>query len=103
MPSENLNFYWGKTRMKQGDPDGAMEKFAVDALIAGDQDSAAEMKLAYTAAKGSEEGYDEWACQQRLQVAKQADDFELPDFDGNRFRFADLQGEVTLLNFWSPT
>jgi hypothetical protein len=102
-PDENLNFFWGKARMMQGDAEGAMEKFAPDALIASDEDSAAELKLAYTVAKGSEGGYDKWACNRRFKIAKQADDFELPDPSGVRYRFADLRGEVTLLIFWSPT
>jgi peroxiredoxin len=40
---------------------------------------------------------------ERLRIATVADDFELPDLSGARHRFADLRGEVTLLNFWSPT
>lgn len=102
-PAENLAFYWGKARMMQGDAEGAMEKFALDALIGGDDDARAELKLAYAAANGSEDGYDAWASSERLRIAKVADDFELPDLNGVRHQFADLRGEVTLLNFWSPT
>ena len=102
-PGENLNFYWGKTRMMQGDAEGAMEKFALDALISGNDDAVAGLKQAYVMANGSEGGYEAWSCRERLRIAKKADDFELPDLSGARHRFADLRGEVTLLNFWSPT
>ena len=102
-PAENLNYYWGKARMMQGDAEGAIEKFALDALIAGDQDAVVELKLAYAAARGSDDGYDTWSCRERQRIAKPAADFELPDLDGARHQFADLRGEVTLLNFWSPT
>ena len=86
-----------------GDPNGAMDQLAKSALICGNEDATAELTEAYIRANGSDQGLDDWSCRKRLEVAKTADDFELPSLDGTRHRFADLRGTVTLLNFWSPT
>ena len=103
IPGYGLNLYWGRTCMMKGDADGAMEKFAPDALIARDDEAAAALRQAYAVATGSEDGFASWSCRKRLGIVKKADDFELPDSSGARHSFADLRGEVTLLNFWSST
>jgi len=103
IPGFDLNSYWGKALVMNGDAEGAIEKFAPDALIVGDDDAVAALKQAYVTVNGSEDGYRAWSCRKRLKIAKQANDFELPDANGARHRFADLRGEVTLLNLWSST
>jgi hypothetical protein len=103
IPGYELNRYWGRTLMMKGEAEGAIEKFAPDALIVGDEDVAAELRQAYAEAHGSEAGYADWACRKRLEIAKAGEDFELPDASGTRHRFDVLRGEATLLNIWSST
>ena len=103
IPGYDLNIYWGRAFMMKGDVEGAMEKFAPDALIVGDDDAAAALRKAYAMANGSEDGYATWSCRKRLAIAKKVDDFELPDSSGARQRFDVLRGEATLLNIWSST
>jgi hypothetical protein len=103
IPGYDLNLYWARSFMMKGDAEGAMEKFAPGALIERDEDVEAELRKAYAMANGSEDGYAAWSCRERLEIAKTTDDFELPDSNGARHRFADLRGEVTLLNLWSST
>ena len=80
-----------------------MEKFAPDALIAANQDAVTELRQAYGEAFGSEDGLADWSCRKRLEIARVAEDFELPDASGARHRFDVLRGEATLLNIWSST
>jgi hypothetical protein len=103
IPGYDLNQYWGKACLMNGDAEGAIERFAPDALIVRNEDAMAALKQAYATVNGSEDGYGAWSCRKRLEIAKKADDFELPDASGARHRFADLRGDVTLLNFWSST
>jgi len=103
IPGYDLNLYWARSFMMKGDAARAMEKFAPGALIARDEDVEAELRQAYAMANGTEDGYAAWSCRERLEIATNADDFELPDSSGARHRFAELRGEVTLLNIWSST
>ena len=103
IPGYDLNLNWGKALMMKGDAEGAMEKFAPDALIVGNDEAAAALRQAYAQAFGSEDGYATWFCRKRLEIAKKTEDFELADASGARHRFDVLRGEVTLLNIWSST
>ena len=103
IPGYDLNLYWGRTLVMNGDAEGAMERFAPDALIAANQDAVTELRQAYAEAVGSEDGLAEWSCRKRLEIARVAEDFELPDSSGVRHRFDVLRGEATLLNIWSST
>jgi hypothetical protein len=103
IPGYDLNLYWGRASMMKGDAEGAMDKFAPDALIVGDDDAAAALRQAYAMVNGSEDGYAAWSCRKRLAIAKTVDDFELSDSSGARHRFDVLRGEATLLNIWSST
>ncbi|MCW8985564.1 MAG: hypothetical protein OQK55_09490 [Thermoanaerobaculales bacterium] len=103
IPGYDLNLYWGRAYIMTGDAAGAMEKFAPDALIVGDDDAAAALRQAYAMVNESDDDFVTWSCRKRLEIAKKADDFELPDSSGARHRFTDLRGEATLLNIWSST
>lgn len=103
IPGYDLNLYWGRALVMNHDAEGALEKFAPDALIAGNQDAVTELREAYAEAFGSEDGLADWSCRKRLEIAKIAEDFELPDASGTRHRFDVLRGEATLLNIWSST
>jgi cytochrome oxidase Cu insertion factor (SCO1/SenC/PrrC family) len=40
---------------------------------------------------------------QPLEVGTEAPEFTLPDVDGEQVSLSDFDGQVVLLNFWSPT
>lgn len=40
---------------------------------------------------------------QPLETGTTAPEFTLPDIDGEQVSLADLEDQVVLLNFWSPT
>ena len=61
------------------------------------------MMKAYTAKNGGKEGFDQYAKKLHVEIAPQVDQFELPDYDGKRVKYADIRGDVTLLAFWFPT
>jgi hypothetical protein len=89
--------------MMKGEVEEAMEKYAPDALIVGDDEAAFALRKAYAMANGSDDGFAAWSCRKRLSIAKIVDDFELPDSNGVRQQFDVLRGEATLLNIWSST
>jgi len=39
----------------------------------------------------------------RLENAKPAPEFTLPDFNGKNLKLSDYRGKIVLLNFWFPT
>jgi tetratricopeptide (TPR) repeat protein len=98
-----LYLYWGKTLLKNGDAQGAIEKLAPAAFFGGLDDAFDPLKQAYLATGGAESGYEEFVWDQRLRLAKTVDDFTLDDYDGQSRRFSELRGKVTMLTFWFPT
>jgi hypothetical protein len=103
IPDDDLNIYWGRTLVMNGDYQAAIDKFAPDALIAGKEDAIAGLKTAYEKLNGSADGFDAFCKKIHKNITKAVDDFELPDYKGNRHRFSDLLGDVTVLAFWFPT
>jgi hypothetical protein len=102
-PDYDLNLRWGKTLMMKGDYQGAIDRFATDALIMRNDEALAGLKDAYVALHKSESGFDAFAAQMHRSIAKPAADFGLADYEGAAHRFSDLKGDVTLLAFWFPT
>lgn len=43
----------------------------------------------------------EYEAQMRIQVGKEAPDFELVDANGNKVRLSDLRGKIVLVDFWA--
>jgi len=43
----------------------------------------------------------EYEAQMRLQIGKEAPDFELTDLNGQRVHLSDLRGKIVLLDFWA--
>lgn len=103
IPDYDLSLYWGRTLLLTGDYDGAIERFAPDALIMGNEEALEGLKKAYVGKNGGEGEFDEYIQQLHGKIARDVDDFELPDYDGESHRFSDLRGKVTLLTFWFPT
>lgn len=103
IPDYDLNLHWANTMLMTGDYDGAIARFAPDALIMGNDEAREGLKKAYVGKNGGEAGFDAFAEKLHLEIAKTVDDFELPDYRGTKHKFSDLRGQVTLLSFWSPT
>ncbi len=103
IPENDLNIHWANTLVKSGDYKAAIDKFAPDALIAGNEDAQAGLETAYEKLNGSADGFTAYCDKLHKSITKEVDDFELPDYEGNRQKFSDLRGEVTMLTFWFPT
>lgn len=99
-----LDLYRGQAMLAAGEPVKAMEFLAPGAIMGSDHDAADALREAYIAAKGSDDGFDEWMWSERMALAKPVDTFTLADYEGNDQDFAALSdGKVTLLAFWFPT
>jgi tetratricopeptide (TPR) repeat protein len=103
IPEYDLYVYWGYTLMLKGDHEGAIERFARNALVMQNEDALAGLKQAYAATHASDKSFEEWMHALHLEVAPRLDAFEMPGYDGDRHKFADLQGDVTLVSLWFPT
>ncbi len=99
----DLYVYWGNTLVKKGDFQAAIDLFAESALILGNEDAKTGLKAAYAGIHGSDAGFEAYADNLRRQIAPVVEDFELPDYEGERHRFSDIRGDVTLLALWFPT
>ena len=102
---EDIGLHWAKTLLMAGDYDGAIEKFAPEALIMCNEDALAGMKEAYAKKNGggAGDGFDDYLQQLHVEIAPEVEQFALPDYNGKRLKYADIRGEVTLLAFWFPT
>ena len=99
-----LDLYRGKAMLATGDAAKAMEILAPSAIMGSDHDAASAVREAYIAAKGNDDGFDEWTWSERIALAKPVDTFTLADYEGNDQDFSALSdGKVTLLAFWFPT
>ncbi len=99
-----LDLYRGKAMLATGDHAKAMELLAPGAIMGSDHDAAEALRETFIAAKGSDNGFDEWMWSERMALAKQVDTFTLADYEGIDHEFSALSdGKVTLLAFWFPT
>jgi tetratricopeptide (TPR) repeat protein len=103
VPDYDIGLHWANTLLMNGDYDGAMEMFAVEALVMGNEDAREGLKKAYVGKMGNETEFDKYADRLHREIAKSVVDFELPDYEGTRMKYADIRGDVTLLAFWFPT
>ena len=99
-----LDLYRGKAMLAAGEPVKAMEFLTPGAIMGSDDDAMSALREAYVAAKGNDQGFDEWIWSERKALAKSVGTFTLADYDGNPHDFSTLSdGNVTLLAFWFPT
>jgi tetratricopeptide (TPR) repeat protein len=103
IPEYDLYVYWGNTLMMKGDFEAAIDRFAFNGLVMQNDAAMAGLKRAYAGQHGSEEGFNAYAKQLHRKIARTIHDFEMPNYAGDRFRFADIQEKVTLLSLWFPT
>lgn len=95
--------HWANALLMKGDYDAALERFAPEALIMGDEAALEGFKKAYVGKHGKEEGFEKFARKMHVEIAPKVKGWELPDYGGARVKFADIKGGVTLLAFWFPT
>ncbi|MGD9253382.1 MAG: hypothetical protein PVG92_05570 [Holophagae bacterium] len=104
VPNTPLYEYWGRAELDQGEIESAIELLGLHAIFGEDGSSAMPfLRQAYAAKNGSEEGFNEFLWETRIDLAPTIDDFELLDYDGNPFRLSDVGDKVVLLAFWFPT
>jgi hypothetical protein len=103
IPDDELNIHWANTLLLGGNYKAAIDKFAPDALLMNNEDALNGLKTAYEKMNGSADGYEAYTRKLHSRITKPVDNFELPDYEGNRKVFSELRGEVTMLAFWFPT
>lgn len=103
IPEYDLYVYWGNTLLMKDDFAGAIDRFAFNGLVMRNDAALAGLRRAYAGQHGGEAGFEDYAKQLHRTVARTIHDFEMPNYAGERFRFADIQGKATLLSLWFPT
>jgi hypothetical protein len=103
VPEYELNVYWGRTLIMKGRYEAAIEKLATQGLILRNEAALEGLKEAYVRMRGNDAGFDAFASKLHFETATTIDDFEMPDYEGNRRKFSEIRGDVTLLALWFPT
>lgn len=103
IPETALYRYWGQTELDRGNPERAAELLAADAVMGHDEDALAGLRKAYDALHEDGAGFDEYLWSTRQRFARVADDFTLPDYEGEPVSLSSTTGQVVLLSFWFPT
>lgn len=103
VPESPLLRWWGAAALEAGDAERALELLAPDAVMGGNEEAMADLRRAYAARFGSEEGIGEYLWSTRDRLARPIDGFTLTDYEGNEVSLDDFNGEVRLLAFWFPT
>jgi len=102
VPEFPLNRYWGKAELMQGRPERAAELLAADALMGRDEAALDDLRAAYIATNGSEEGFAGYVATVRQSIATMIDDVSLNDYSGNSVSLASMTGKVYVMAFWNP-
>jgi len=102
VPETPLNRYWGKKELLQGRPERAAELLAPDALMGHDESALDDLKAAYVASNGSEEGFEDYILSVRQSIATVIDDVTLNNYSGDPVNLASMSGKVFVMAFWNP-
>ena len=102
VPEVPLKKYWGKAELLQGRPERAAELLAADALMGRDEFALGDLRAAYVATNGSEEGFDAYAASVRKDIATVIGDVTLDDYSGKPVSLASMAGKVYVVAFWNP-
>ncbi len=98
-----VNTYRGRTMLKAGDVDRAIEVLEMDAVM-GERDPALEvLREAYALKNGGDDGFEDYLWTSRRRLARNLDGFTLPDYSGVDHKVTGGGGNVMLLAFWFPT
>jgi len=103
VPDYDFNLHWADALIMKGRYDDAIGQLATEALVIRRDEAMEGLKKAYNGKNGSDSEFEKYAEKLHRKIAKNVDDFALPDYKGAQHKFADLRGEVTLLAFWFPT
>ena len=98
-----LHLYWGMSLLESGDAEGALEKLSVEAIHGLHQEGAGVFREAWIAARGGEEGLEEYLWEVRLERSMELPDFALAGYDDAIVDTAELGGRVILVAAWHPT
>jgi tetratricopeptide (TPR) repeat protein len=102
VPEIPLNKYWGKAELMQGRPERAAELLAADALMGRDETALADLKSAFVATNGSDEGFDSYVATVRQSIATVIGDVTLKNYSGDTVSLASMAGDVFVMAFWNP-
>lgn len=97
----DLHLYWGKTLIRAGRHQDAMDKLALEALYGSDEAMEAYQEC-WVAARGGERGLAEHLWTLRQKHAKPLPGFSLADYDGESVSTEDFAGDVLLIAAWNP-
>lgn len=97
-----LHQNWGKSLIRQGEPEKAMDILEIEALY-GSHEAADAYEEAWVAANGSEEGLEENLWLLRQENSKALPQFALANYEGETVDTADFSGDVMMVVSWSPT
>lgn len=103
VPSSDINIYWAKALIANGEYDAAMRRIAPDAIMQGHAKSMEIFKEAYEKSGGEEAGLERAINGMRAELARPVEDFQAYTYDGEKVAYSSLKGKVTLLAFWFPT
>lgn len=103
VPEYDLYVYWGYTLNMKGEFAAAVDRFATQGLVLRNERSLEGLKAAYAGLHGDETGYDEFAATLHREVSKPFPRFEMPGYNGERWSFSALRGDITLVTLWFPT
>jgi len=103
VPEYDLNLYWGRTLIMKGDFKTAIGRLDAYGLILRNEEALTALEEAYTGLHGSDSGYKDWVATHHRSIATTIDDFEMPDYKGERQRFSEIRSDVTLVSLWFPT
>lgn len=97
-----LRLNWGKSLVRQGQPEQAMDILEVEALY-GEHEALAAYTEAWIATRGSEEGLEGHLWSLRQEHAKPLPQFALTNYEGQLIDTDDFSDHVILVVSWSPT
>jgi hypothetical protein len=96
--------FLGRALAMAGRTDEAERPLVVAALYGRDQAAEATLRERFPGGAAGDTAFAAYLDDARLRMARVADDFTLPDYQGTPQTFSRLRnGEVTLLAFWFPT
>jgi tetratricopeptide (TPR) repeat protein len=101
--ADELDLYWGKTLLQQGQAAAALERLASKAIFGNDESALDAYKAAYVKKNGSEDGFAAFMDKQRPAIARTLDNLAFETYDNQKIELGDFKGKVVLLAFWFPT
>jgi len=101
--ADELDLYWGKTLLQQGQAAAALDRLASKAIFGSDEAAREACKAAYVKKTGAAEGFETFLEKQRPAIARTLDNLAFETYDGRKIELGDFKGKVLLLAFWFPT